>query len=155
MPLPSTSSFFRCASLCVFALLGSLLSSCESKSTSVVVWNFTGTVWNVVEIDGEMLPVEKIPNVQFEPNGTRVVGFTGINKISGGYTLKDGHLSIGLSVSTRMAGPENQMKAEVKFLQMLEKVTGYETKGPWLAFKAGDQVIARAQALPAQPFPPK
>jgi len=154
------SPSIRLPRLAAFSLLGALLflvSACKTTSTSVLEWPVTGTVWNLVELEGQMVGGEKIPTLQLEPGpgGSRISGFSGLNRFGGGFTIDGDKLTLGLTFSTRMAGPAKDMEIEAKVFQLLASVTNYETKGPWLALKAGDKVVVRAQALPAQPFPPK
>jgi heat shock protein HslJ len=159
MPFPASFTLLRASILTLLGALAFLFSACSSTPSSVVDWTIAGTKWNVVELDGEMVPLEKIPTLQLDPNSTRVVAFGAVNQLSGTYELKAGHgggnLTFGPMVSTKMAGPPNQMKVEEHFLQMLGSVTGYHIAGPWLALMAGDKTVARAQALPAAPLPPK
>lgn len=154
--LPSVKiSGLRIFSWLALASTALFLSSCQTAPTSIVTWSITGTVWNLVELNGEMVAAEKVPTLQLEPGGARVVGFGGVNRFTGGYTLEGDKLSLGLTASTRMAGPPKLMDIESKVFQILGSVTGYEIKGQWLALKSGDKVVVRAQAMPAQPFPPK
>ncbi len=159
MPSPASSTLFRVSLLTLLGALALFFSACGSTPSSVVDWTIAGTRWNVVELDGEMVALEKIPTLQLDPNSTRVVAFGAVNQFNGTYQLKVGHgggeLTFGPMAGTKMAGPPNQMKVEEHFLQVLGSVTGYHIAGPWLALMAGDKTVARAQALPAAPLPPK
>ncbi len=135
----------------LFGLIG--FTGCSSSPRPEINWALTGTVWKVVEINGEMVGAKTIPTLQLETGGQRVIGFGGINQISGTYKLDGTALSFGPFISTRMAGLEAQMKVEADFLKVLATVTKYQTKGPWLALLAGDKIVAHAQATPAVAFP--
>jgi len=146
---------FRLSSLLGLLALGLLagFTGCSSTSTSAVTWTLTGTVWMVAELEGEMVGAEKIPSLQLETAGTRVNAFGGINRLAGTYKLDGTALSIGPLVSTRMAGPEKQMKIEAQFQKILASVTNHRQNGRWLILLAGEKVVARAQATPAVNFP--
>jgi heat shock protein HslJ len=153
--MPSLTRPLRVVSVFALGIAALIFSACQS--TSVLTWPVTGTVWNLVELEGQMVGGEKIPTLQLEPagTGTRINGFSGLNRFGGGYTLNGDQLTLGLTFTTRMAGPPKEMEIEARVYQLLASVTSYEIKGPWMALKAGDKVVIRAQALPAQPFPPK
>jgi len=141
-------------SLCLPILLGwlLLLAGCHETPTPGLELSLTGTVWKVVELDGQMVATETIPTLQLEPSGNRVIGFGGVNRVVGTYRLDGATLYFGPLVATRMAGPARQMNVEAKFLQLLGTVTGCRATGQWLVLLAGDKVVARAQATPAVPY---
>jgi heat shock protein HslJ len=78
--------------------------------------------YTVSEING--VKIEKVDGLQF-PTMTlnikdmTVSGTSGINRYGGGYTLKDGTITVSQPFSTMMAGPEGAMKIEQLFLRLL------------------------------------
>lgn len=70
------------------------------------------------------LPAEKPPILQFL-EGSRIAGFSGVNRINGAFTLGDGgtlQWSPGMAV-TRMAGPPERMALESALLKALPATT--------------------------------
>jgi heat shock protein HslJ len=150
---PMTTSRLS-VSVFVAALLGliAILAGCRSTPANAVTWTLTGTVWKVAEIGGAMVGSGTIPTLQMETDGTRVTGTGGINRYNCTYRTEGAALSFGPAVTTRMAGAPAQMETEMRFLQMLEKVTAYRIDGPWLILLSGEETVARAQATPATTF---
>jgi len=143
----------KAAALGAAALLLFAVATGCSTPTVPFTWSLTGTNWMVTELDGKPIAADKLPTLQLEPAGKRVNAFGGVNRISSTYQATDKALSFGLMVSTRMAGPERQMAVEQKFLSVLGSVTGYALSGNRINLLAGETIIARAQAMPATPFP--
>ncbi len=128
------------------------LAACSHVEEPALHWQLTGTLWKVSELDGAMVGAEKIPTLQLEPNGNRVVAFGGVNRFVGTYTTSGDSLSFSPLTSTRMAGPPDQMKVEEKFIRLLGTVDHFEYKSPWLMLKSGEKIVARANPFPATPF---
>ena len=114
-----------------------------------------GTVWNFTELEGHPVGGDRLPTLQFEPGGSRVNGSGGVNSITGTYQTTATSLSFGALATTKMAGPERQMKTEAQFLRVLGSVTGCQLSGNRIELYAGEHVVARGQATPATPFPPQ
>ncbi|MDE7127370.1 MAG: META domain-containing protein [Bacteroidales bacterium] len=86
--------------------------------------------WKVVKIGGESVEfMEDAPFLSFDAAQGRVHGNTGVNIINGSYTI-DGHKLhlIGIG-TTMMAGPEQDMLVEQKFLSAINDVTTVKGSG--------------------------
>lgn len=71
-----------------------------------------------------------------------VFGFAGVNHYFGKYQLEGNKIVIGEAGSTKMAGPEDAMKAEDEFLSKLGRVETYEVteKGLVLTTNKGEKL---------------
>jgi heat shock protein HslJ len=128
---------------------GLMLPTACSTPPPVVTWTLTGTVWKLVELNGEMIGLTRLPSLTLDPSTKRVSGAAGVNTFNGTYTLQDASLSFGPLATTRMAGSEKEMKVEADFLQALGRATSWKMKSPYLALYAGETLLARFQAMPA------
>ena len=83
----------------------------------------------------------------------RIGGKSAVNQYGGPYTAKDdGSISFGDLVSTMMAGPEPDMKAEQTYLALLAKVTSFKVDGDQLTLEGGDgELIYSASAASPSP----
>ncbi|MCM1178402.1 MAG: META domain-containing protein [Bacteroides sp.] len=86
--------------------------------------------WTVVKIDGN--PVGLVSDetfLSFDADQGRVHGNTGVNIINGSYTI-DGHKLhlVGLA-TTMMAGPEENMQVEQRFMAAINDVTTVKSGG--------------------------
>ena len=77
-----------------------------------------GSEWGVVGEQGDTARF-----VSFAGSG-RIFGFGGCNKFSGNYEQHDDQLTVSPLATTKMACPEDVMKKEHQFLEMLGKVRG-------------------------------
>ncbi len=97
--------------------------------------------WQVVRIGAA--PVQRV-ELDFAADGT-VSGSTGVNRLHGGYEVRDGTLLVGPLVTTLMAGPPAAMAAEARLLAVLAgplRVVGADA-GVWL--------VAEPDALVLEP----
>lgn len=73
---------------------------------------------------------------------TAASGFAGVNQYTTTFTSgPDGDLDLGAIAATRMAGPDDAMKAEQAYLAVLDTVTGYTVSGDELELYAGEQEV--------------
>lgn len=73
---------------------------------------------------------------------TDVSGHAGVNRYAGPYSVGPGDaMDVGAVASTRMAGPEDAMRAEQAYLATLETVTAYGVTGTRLVLFAGAQEV--------------
>jgi len=73
---------------------------------------------------------------------TDVSGMSGVNTYAGGFTSSpEGAMDFGPLLSTKMAGPEDAMKAEQAYLAALDTVTGYSVTDTELDLFVGEQEI--------------
>jgi heat shock protein HslJ len=101
------------------------------------------TTWTVVELDGAPVIDERAPTLAFDLEEARVAGFAGVNRLMGSFSLDEEGLRFGPLATTLMAGPEDAMQRERRFLDVLDRVTGYLLEGRSLALVAGDEVVVR------------
>jgi len=137
--------------LAVFAAAG-LATSCRTPMRTdrpTLTWSLTGTVWKLVELNGEAVGSSKLPSLLLDPATGRVSGMAGVNRYSGTFQQQDAAVSFGPLAVTKMAGPEKDMKVEADFLATLPHVTAWKADGLMLSLLAGDKEVARFQGLPA------
>lgn len=72
----------------------------------------------------------------------RAAGRAPVNRYSGPYSATaEGALKLGPMVSTMMAGPDEDMRAESAYLSLLDTVTGYSVSGAELDLFADRQQV--------------
>ena len=103
------------------------------------------TDWMLVELDGE--PVERhggrAPTLTLDLEEAHVSGFAGVNRLMGTFALDEAELRFGPLATTLMAGPEDAMALERRFLAALARVSTYALSGRSLVLLSGDDVVAR------------
>ncbi|MBU6414194.1 MAG: META domain-containing protein [Planctomycetes bacterium] len=85
------------------------------------------------------------PSLKFDEKGG-VTGFSGVNRLSGGYDLgqaRTGRISLGHLASTRMAGSPEAMRIENAFLTALSQADSFSIDGGngILALKRGKDTL--------------
>ncbi len=128
--------------------LAGLIISCAAPRPSVT-WSLTGTVWKLVELNGEVVASNQLPSLSLNAADHTVSGMAGVNRLSGTFTQQGPSLTFGALATTKMAGPEAQMKVEASYLAMLGRVTSWKIENQWLELFADKTEIARFQGLPA------
>lgn len=107
------------------------------------------TYWKLAALGG--VPFTSYPGTRevhfvLQP-GRRVSGFSGCNRLMGGYTLEGERLSFGQLAGTRMACAQGG-EQERAFLEMLGKAARWRVMGPWLELAdANGQALAVFQAV--------
>lgn len=114
-----------------------------------LTWSLTGTVWKLVELNGEAVGSSKLPSLTLDAATGRVSGMAGVNRFNGTFQQQDAAVSFGPLAVTKMAGPEKDMKVEAEFLATLARVTAWKADGLMLSLLAGETEVARFQGLPA------
>jgi heat shock protein HslJ len=108
-------------------------------------WKLTG--WSVSSQDSNDFTI----TAEFKDG--RIGGKSAVNQYGGPYTAKDdGSISFGDLVSTMMAGPEPDMKAEQTYLALLAKATSFKVEGDQLTLSGGDGELIYS-ATTASPSP--
>ena len=121
----------------IYVLSGGTLQQQQNEVLGVLgVSLLASNEWQLVSIDGEPLAKDaRPPVIHFEHDGVR--GFAGCNRFTAKVTDKaPGQLSIGPAAATKMACPEPAMQLETRFLDALQKTTGY-------GFVAGQLAMTR------------
>jgi uncharacterized lipoprotein YbaY/heat shock protein HslJ len=107
------------------------------------------TYWKLVSVEGREVVTpedQREAHMVLATDEARVRGNAGCNNFFGGYETEGDTLAFGALGSTMMACPEG-MDTERAFLAALEATERYELKGETLALYAGDQVVARFEAV--------
>jgi copper homeostasis protein (lipoprotein) len=92
------------------------------------------TYWKLVWLFNEPVILDasdKEPYITLMPQGNRVQGFTGCNRLMGGYELKEENLKFRHMASTRMACQKG-MKLEASLIQALESTVKWKIEGEHL-----------------------
>jgi heat shock protein HslJ len=128
-----------------------LATSCKMPAPDrpTMTWSLTGTVWKLVELNGQAVGSSKLPSLTLDAATGRVSGLAGVNRYSGTFKQQDAAISFGPLAVTKMAGPEKDMKIETEFLAALPRVTAWKLDGLMLSLFAGETEVARFQGLPA------
>jgi heat shock protein HslJ len=139
----------RLLTLLASLAVAGLILGCHPAPVPGITWSLTGTVWKLVQLNGQMFGQEELPTLVLEASGSQANGFGGVNHFSGSYKLEGDTISFGPLAATKMAGPPDKMKLEDDFLKALSRATMWKIHGPWLTLSAGETDVARFQALPA------
>ncbi len=138
--------------LCGLLCGSGLLAGCQTKpaptaavEAPVAQLQLTEVDWRLVTLRGAAVTVpagEPGPTLRLDSTGLRASGSTGVNRFTGGYTLRGTDLKFQPLATTRMAGSPEAMSREAKFLQALSSVTAGRLTGATLELLAGDTVVA-------------
>ncbi|SLN40350.1 heat-inducible protein [Pseudoruegeria aquimaris] len=107
-----------------------------ADSGAVSGGELAGSAWVVTDFGGPILVAEKKPEIAFGEDG-RIAGFTGCNRLMGGYEAADGKISFTQGGMTMMACPEPYGEMEMKFNEQLAAVARYTLNGDTLVL--GDE----------------
>jgi heat shock protein HslJ len=121
-------------------------SSTSAAALAGTSWRLTG--WSVSSQD----PNDFTITAEFKDG--RIGGTSAVNQYGGSYTAgDDGSISFGDLVSTMMAGPEPDMKAEQTYLKLLAAAAKFRVEGDTLTLsdaQGNDSLIySRSQASPS------
>jgi putative lipoprotein len=92
------------------------------------------TYWKLVDLQGSTVAVaekQREPHLILHPEGHRLTGSGGCNRIVGSYTLEGRKLAFGRAAGTLMACPQG-MEQERAFLDALARVHGFSIRGQQL-----------------------
>lgn len=94
--------------------------------------SLTNTYWKLMTLQGS--PAASPPGTReihliLQPNEQRVTGFSGCNRLMGGYQLADDRLSFSQIAGSMMACPQPAMDTERNFHVMLQKVVRWRIDG--------------------------
>ena len=108
----------------LFGILTVFLLSCISLSakTKKKIINLNETSWELSQISkkGQKLPIPEGANITINFSDGKISGFSGVNSYFGGYKIKNNSILTAETVATLMAGPEELMKIELKFFDILQ-----------------------------------
>ena len=104
------------------------------------------TTWKLVDISGDKIPA-KTPNsgrfgdFTLELGTDRLHGISGINTFNGSYTVTGNKIETKGIMSTLMAGPENLMKLEGRYIKALNSMKSYRITNNKLVITADTDTL--------------
>jgi heat shock protein HslJ len=148
------------AALLVVALAAAIVAGCGSSSGgsgggSTSAASLAGTSWKLTGWSASSLdPIDFTITAEFKDG--RIGGKSAVNQYGGPYTAgDDGSFSVGQLVSTMMAGPEPDMRAEQIYLKLLAEAKQFKVDGQTLTLSDanGNQSLIYTAAAAASPSP--
>ena len=120
----------------------------QSKSRQQPIASLAGQSWTCVTLNGAAITATRPPNITFDGAG-RVNGFSGVNRFGGSVeSAEAGELHFGEIMSTKMAGPPEQMALESSFLGALARADRYVVTDAELIFSAGKTKLVQFKSEP-------
>ena len=130
--------------LASFALFVLPACNSQSKSAQQPISSLGGQTWTCVTLNGAAITATRPPTITFDGAG-RVNGFSGVNRFGGSVeSAEAGELHFGQMMSTKMAGPPEQMALESSFLDALTRADRYVE----LIFSAGKKMVVQFKSEP-------
>ncbi len=123
---------------------------CASRAAAATL---EGTFWRLMQVGGQ--PVAVLPNMAvahliLQPDGRKLAGSGGCNRLLGAYELGGEDLRITPGPTTLMACPDPLMLQERSFSEALRATTGYGIRGDELELRDGQRLLARFKAQTPQ-----
>lgn len=120
------------------------LAACSGAAAEA---ELTDVTWTLTELEGSAPLADTNVHLVISADGS-LAGSGGCNRYMGGVTFGDGEITFGPNLaSTRMACEEAVMAQESAYLDLLERVSGYEIGGGELRLTdSNGNVLARFQA---------
>ena len=113
-------------------------------------YSLTNTYWKLTQLAGADVTMapgqEREVRITLTDDG-KVHGFTGCNRVMGGYTLTGKTLRFTQLAGTRMACPPPLMQLESAVLANLNSVTGYRFDGEYLILLKDGAPVARFESV--------
>jgi copper homeostasis protein (lipoprotein) len=112
--------------------------TCTAMTTET---ELLGTHWYPVQINGNIVTLEPNqlePYFVLSPKDNHVSGFTGCNRLMGGFESGKESLRFKEMATTKMACFSSGMALEMDFLNVLNTTTSYQTVGNMLELKDAD-----------------
>ena len=134
--------------LASFALFVLPACNSQSKSRQQPIASLAGQSWTCVTLNGAAITATRPPTITFDGAG-RVNGFSGVNRFGGSVeSAEAGELHFGQMMSTKMAGPPEQMALESSFLDALTRADRYVVTDVELIFSAGKKMVVQFKSEP-------
>ena len=134
--------------LASFALFVLPACNSQSKSAQQPIASLAGQSWTCVTLNGAAITATRPPTITFDGAG-RVNGFSGVNRFGGSVeSAEAGELHFGQMMSTKMAGPPEQMALESSFLDALTRADRYVVTDVELIFSAGKKMVVQFKSEP-------
>lgn len=152
--MPSKFFLLCCAIVANLAL--TIGAGCATRANDEVAGAsavpLADTEWQLTQL-GNLLPppAGQAIGMQLQAQNTRVVGFSGCNRMFGAYALDGQSLKFAQVGGTKMAClDESLMRLEQEFLRMFANVSQWRITGRTLELlDANDRVVATFSAKPA------
>ena len=125
-------------------VLAAAVLGCKSAPTPVEATRLEGTNWVLTSDVPEGV---KAPNFTLQPDGHKVVGFAGCNRMFGQYTLTGHTLYFNAMGATKMACLGPAMNVEKQFLGVLTRTKSYTISGDTLSLRDDDAELLRFRAV--------
>jgi heat shock protein HslJ len=128
-------------------------ASCASAPgvREVAAASLKDTYWKLVELNGRPVPPpapqQREVRITLASGGTRAFGFSGCNQLAGVYEQAGDALRFTNIAGTLRACVAPLMELEAEVHQMLRATTRYRIDGQRLTLLAGEQVLARLDAV--------
>ncbi|MCC5808377.1 MAG: META domain-containing protein [Opitutales bacterium] len=130
----------------LFALLAvALFSACgpDRDTAEIDGQPLAGSNWRLVEAPGLDVPESAIsPELRFGDEPGHLSGSSGVNRVTGPYTMEGSQLTFGELATTRMGGPPEAMEFESRYLESLRSVDTWRMRGGYLELVRGGTVVA-------------
>lgn len=127
-----------------------LAAGCTSAPPASSKASLTNTYWKLVELHGARVTMtpeqEREVRITLDDNG-KVSGFTGCNRVMGGYTVAADVLRFTQLGGTRMMCPPPAMQLESAVLAQLNSVTGFRIEGEQLILLKDGAPVARYESV--------
>ena len=141
---------FKLARLLPLAAAITLAAGCASTAPTSSKASLTNTYWKLTELDGARVSMtpeqEREVRITLDDNG-KVTGFTGCNRVMGGYTVAADVLRFTQLAGTRMMCPPPAMQLESAVLANLNSVTGFRIDGEQLILLKDGAPVARYESV--------
>lgn len=141
---------FKLARLLPLAAAITLAAGCASTAPTSSKASLTNTYWKLVELDGARVAMtpeqEREVRITLDDNG-KVTGFTGCNRVMGGYTVAAEVLRFTQLAGTRMMCPPPAMQLESAVLANMNSVTGFRIEGEQLILLKDGAPVARYESV--------
>lgn len=138
----------------LITFLSLFLLACQSTDSAKSKENvsFEDTYWQLETMEGKAIVVDernRAINLTFAAAEQRVSGYSGCNRLSGGYKLDESRIDFLPFMSTKMACPWND-NLEMSFFNALAKVDAYKVEGSIMNLldKEGRVVMSFVAAKP-------
>lgn len=139
----------------IIAFLSLFLAACQSTGSGQNEENvsFEDTYWQLEIMEGKTIVADernRMINLTLAAAEQRVSGYSGCNRLSGGYKLDGSRIEFLPFMSTKMACPWND-NLEMSFFNALAKVDAYNVEGSKMNLldKEGEIVMSFVAAKPS------
>ena len=142
----------RIISFIIILLAVSGVSFAAERAVGEPNSSLENTRWTLIRVGDQKIAqakdAKREAHIMLKPEGNRVAGSGGCNRIMGGYELKGKDISFTGMASTRMACVGSLMETESAFLKALEATRGWKIVGEKLTLvDGGGKALAEFRAV--------